>query len=130
MSRKAKGINAERELVHFFQKEGWSAVRIAGSGSSKYPSPDVLASNNQRRVAIECKTLKKGKKYFTESEINQLNEFSFKFGTESWIGMKFKGQPWYFLNLEDLEKTGKNLAISIELAQTKGLSFEELIEKF
>jgi len=129
MSRKSKGINAERELVHLFQQNEWSAVRIAGSGSSKYPSPDVLASNNQRKVAIECKTLKRGKKYLTEIEIGQLREFSFKFGTESWIGMKFKGQPWYFLNLEDLEKTGKNLAISVELARKKGLNFEELIEK-
>ena len=129
MSRKSKGTNAERELVHLFQANGWSAVRIAGSGSSKYPSPDVLASNAIRRVAVECKTLGRDKKYFTEDDLGQLKEFSVKFGTESWIGMRFDNQPWYFLNLEDLEKTGKNWAISLELAQQKGLKFEELIEK-
>ena len=129
MSRKSKGINAERELVHLFQREGWSSVRIAGSGSSKYPSPDVLASNALRRLAIECKTLKKGKKYFSEEDIEQLKQFSHKFGTESWIGIKFGGLPWYFLSLEDLEKTGKNMAISVDLAQKKGLKFEDLIEK-
>ena len=129
MSRKSKGINAERELVHLFQQSGWSAVRIAGSGSSKYPSPDVLASNAIRRVAIECKTLKEGKKYFSEEDIDQLRQFAHKFGTESWIGMKFKGLPWYFLSLDDLEKTGKNMAISVGLAQKKGLKFEDLIGK-
>ncbi|MBW2963675.1 Holliday junction resolvase [Candidatus Woesearchaeota archaeon] len=129
MSRKSKGINAERELVHLFQSNGWSAVRIAGSGSSKYPSPDVLASNALRRLAIECKTLKEGKKYFSEEDIGQLKEFATKFGTESWIGIKFGGMPWYFLSLEDLEKTGKNMAISVDLAQKKGLKFENLIGK-
>lgn len=129
MSRKSKGINAERELVHLFQQNGWSSVRIAGSGSSKYPSPDVLASNAIRRIAIECKTLKEGKKYFSEEDIDQLKQFSSKFGTESWIGMKFGRMPWYFLSLDDLEKTGKNMAISTDLAQKKGLKFEELIEK-
>ncbi|MCK4589240.1 MAG: Holliday junction resolvase [Nanoarchaeota archaeon] len=129
MSRKSKGINAERELVHLFQQNGWSSVRIAGSGSSKYPSPDVLASNALRRVAIECKTLTRTKKYFSSEDIEQLKEFSRKFGTESWIGIRFKGMPWYFLSLEDLEVTGKNMAISVVLAQRKGLKFEELIER-
>lgn len=129
MSRKSKGINAERELVHLFQQNGWSAVRIAGSGSSKYPSPDVLASNVMRRVAIECKTFKGTKKYFSGSDIEQLKEFASKFGTESWIGIKFNNLPWYFLTLEDLEVTGRNMAISVDLAQKKGLKFEDLIEK-
>ena len=129
MSRKSKGINAERELVHLFQQNDWSAIRVAGSGSSKYPSPDVLAGNALRRLAIECKTLNRTKKYFSEEDIDQLKQFARKFGTESWIGMKFKGMPWYFLNLEDLEKTGKNMAISVDLAQKKGLKFEDLIEK-
>ena len=61
MSRKSKGINAERDLIHkFWNVEGWSAVRVAGSGSMKYPSADVLATNKLRRLAIECKTSKKG----------------------------------------------------------------------
>lgn len=129
MSRKSKGINAERELVHLFQQNGWSAIRIAGSGSSKYPSPDVLASNALRRVAIECKTLSRTKKYFSNNDIEQLKEFSHKFGTESWIGIRFKGMPWYFLSLDDLEVTGRNLAISVDLAKRKGLLFEDLVEK-
>ncbi|MFC1801726.1 Holliday junction resolvase Hjc [Nanoarchaeota archaeon] len=129
MSRKSKGINAERELVHLFQQNGWSAVRIAGSGSSKYPSPDVLASNALRRVAIECKTLSRDKKYFSTDDVDQLKQFSQQFGTESWIGIRFKGLPWYFLSLEDLEVTGRNLAISVDLARKKGLKFEDLVEK-
>ena len=53
MSRKSKGINAERSLIHKFWAHNWAAIRVAGSGSSKYPSPDVLAGNNLRKLAIE-----------------------------------------------------------------------------
>ncbi|MBU0457271.1 MAG: Holliday junction resolvase Hjc [Nanoarchaeota archaeon] len=128
MNRKAKGTNGERELIKFFNESGtWSAIRSAGSGSSRYPSPDVLAANAIRRLAIECKTTKDKKKYFQEDEIEQLQTFSQKFGAESWIGVRFPNQPWYFLMLEDLEKTGKGWAISLELAERKGLLIEELI---
>ena len=59
MSRKSKGINAERELIHLFWKtNSWTAVRIAGSGSSKYPCPDILAANISRKIAIEAKSTK------------------------------------------------------------------------
>ena len=56
MSRKSKGINAERELIHIFWKtKSWAACRVAGSGAIKYPAPDVLAGNGNILLAIECK---------------------------------------------------------------------------
>lgn len=129
MNRKRKGINAERELIHlFWQTENWAACRIAGSGSSQYPSADVLASNNSRKIAIEAKITKDNTKYFPDDEINQLTIFAKRFGAEPWIAVKFKGLNWLFLGLEDLEKTNNNYVISAESAKLKGLSFEELIK--
>ena len=55
MDKKAKGTRGERELVKAFNENGWVCIRVAGSGSSRYPSPDILAGNAMRRVAIECK---------------------------------------------------------------------------
>jgi holliday junction resolvase Hjr len=127
INRKAKGTNAERELVKFFNESGWGAIRIAGSGSSKYPSPDILAGNAQRRLAIECKVTKDNKKYFQSKEIEQLNTFSQKFGSESWIGIKFAQEKWYFIMLEDLKKTGSCFLASLELIKRRGLTAEELI---
>ncbi len=124
---KAKGSKGERELVAFFNEQGWACCRIAGSGSSKYAAPDVLAGNAIRRVAIECKVTKDKKKYFSVAEIEQLRSFSQKFGAESWVGVKFGSLPWYFVMLEDLEPTGKNLAVSVELAQRRGMTKEELV---
>ena len=75
MSLKSKGINAERELVHMFWGENWACLRIAGSGSIKYPSPDLLVGNSLRRLAVECKTTKDSKKYFEKNhESGEVNK--------------------------------------------------------
>src|SRR3989338_4073941 len=107
ISQKAKGTQGERELVRFFNEAGWSAIRVAGSGSSRYPSPDILAANATRRVAIECKVTKDLKKYFPEDEVAQLQTFSRTFGAEGWIGIKFPSQSWYFILVEQLQRSGK-----------------------
>ena len=129
VNRKAKGTRGERELVKFFNESGWACIRTPGSGSSSYPSPDILAGNAIRRVAIECKMTKEKKKYFDNAEIAQLQEFSQKFGAESWIGVKFGREQWYFMMLEDLENTGNCLAASLEQAKRKGLTATELLGK-
>lgn len=131
MSLKSKGINAERELIHLFWKtDSWAACRIAGSGSSRYPSADVLASNAVRRLAIEAKITKDHYKHFGKEEIEDLRTFATRFGAEAWIAVKFKGNDWFFLTLEDLQETGENYSIPLELAKRRGLSFNELIGKF
>lgn len=127
MSSKKKGINAERELIHMFWKNGWAAIRVAGSGSSRYPSPDILAGNNLRKLAIECKSISGSNKYLSFESIDQIEKFSKKFGAESWIGMRFDNVGWFFLTLEDIVKVGKTYKISKEIAKERGLLFEELI---
>lgn len=128
MSSKSKGSNAERELIHLFWQTGtWAACRVAGSGSSQYPSADIIASNSKRRIIIEAKVTKEQSKYFDNEEIAQIREFISKFGAEAWIAVKFKGCCWYFLPLDSLEKAKNSFMISSEMAKTKGLTFEELV---
>lgn len=127
MSRKSKGINAERELIHLFWKNKWASIRVAGSGSMRYPSADVLATNKLRRLAIECKSSKDKAKYLTEDGIKQLKTFSELFNAEPWVGVRFNNEEWYFLSIEDIKITKKNYLISLDLAKKKGLLFNELI---
>jgi len=128
MSLKSKGINAERELIHrFWNTNSWVAVRIAGSGSMKYPSPDILASNKLRKLAVECKVTKENKKYFEKKSIFALKKFAENFGAEPWIAIKFKGYDWYFISLEDMMETGNNFIVDINTAKSKGLLFEEMV---
>jgi len=130
MSRKSKGINAERELIHLFWKYKWAACRVAGSGSSRYPSPDVLAGNGARQLAIECKASKNSSKYLTSKEIMELREFSILYGAEAWVGIRFDKMEWYFLALDELKKTGKSYSATVDLVKRKALTFEELIGNF
>ncbi|MBD3309748.1 Holliday junction resolvase [Candidatus Woesearchaeota archaeon] len=130
MSRKSKGCNAERELIHLFWNNDWGAVRVAGSGSIGWPSPDVLASNRLRKLAIECKASRGKYKYLTKEEVSQLREFSSRFGAEPWIGVKFNNKGWFFLNPEDLKETQKHFVVDTCTAKSKGLSFEEVIKGF
>jgi Holliday junction resolvase len=127
MKAKAKGSNAERELIHAFWKHGWAAIRTAGSGSNHYPSPDIIAGNALRRIALECKATREIKQYLTKKEVDELKEYSQKFGAEPWIAVKFDRVDWFFVPAEDLECTGTSLALGLAEAKMKGLAFEDLI---
>jgi len=124
---KVKGTRGERELVALFWENEWSAHRIAGSGSSKYDSPDVIAGKGERKIAIEAKVTKETTKYLTKKEIISLQHFSRVFGAEPWVAIKFQKKDWLFLNIEDLDQTEQNYKISAINAEKKGLLFEELI---
>lgn len=128
MSRKSKGIAAERELIHNFWERGWAAIRVAGSGSIKYPCPDLLVGNGVRRLAIECKTTKTTKKYFTKEKITELKQFSIVFGAEPWIAIKFTGLGWFFISTNNLKEKNKSFMVSIKIIRKKGLQLNELIK--
>ncbi len=130
INKKAKGTAGERELVHKFWKNGWACIRTAGSGSMKYPSPDLIAGNSIRKLAIECKVINSRVKYIKKAEIKELIEFSRKFGAESYVAVKFNDKNWYFLSIDDLNESEENYVINIELAKRKGLLFEEIIDNF
>ena len=130
MSVKSKGINAERDLIHKFWSENIPALRVAGSGSSRYPSPDILAGNRSRKLAIEAKTTKENKKYLKKDEVSELKKFSELFGAEPWIAVKFKGVEWLFLPLEEIIETKKCFLVNIEIVKRRGVLFEELVRSF
>ena len=128
MANKAKGSNAERELLHMFWQRGFAALRSAGSGSMKYPGPDLIASNKSRILAIECKSTKKKKKYLSKEDINQLVEFCNAFGAEPWFAVRFTRKDWLFLSPEDIEKTENGYVIDYKVAERRGLLLDELIK--
>ncbi len=128
MSKKSRGINAERDLIKKFWANGWAAMRAAGSGSQQYPSPDIIVGREGRRFAIESKLTTEKRKYFPREEIRDLEYFASTFGAEPWLAVKFKGKEWYFFHPEDLIQTEKSYLATEDLASMKGILFEELIE--
>jgi len=127
---KIKGTKAERDILELFWKTGsWAAIRAPGSGSARFPSPDILAGNAHRKIAIECKSTQKKAQYLSKREIKQLQEFSTLFNAEPWIAVKFGRKGFFFLPIEDLKETDKFLVFTLAMAERKGLRFDDLIGK-
>ena len=131
MSSKKKGSRLERELFHMFWKQkGWCGLRVAGSGSTTLPAPDLIVGNGSRVLAIECKS-GKGRRDIKKEQVDELKIFAKLFGAEPWIGVRFDNMPWHFLQLEKLGKSkGKNYFVDSKLVVSNGIKFEELIGKY
>lgn len=104
-------------------------MRAPASGSQRNPSPDVLAGNNVRRLAIEAKLTTDKAKYFTRQEVEELTKFAAVFGAEPWLAVKFPRTPWTFFTPESAVETTKSYVVTKERAASFGITFEELIEK-
>jgi Holliday junction resolvase len=128
MSRKSKGMNAEREIIKLFWTAGWAPLRVAGSGVARMPCPDVIAGNGMRRIAIEAKSSKSAAVYIPIPDVKELERFALMFGSEAWIGVRFNNEPWYFLRPIEIRLTESSYTISLEDAKANGKLFAQLIE--
>lgn len=128
---KQKGSRVERELVKMLWDADCAAMRApASGGATKKPLPDIIAGNGRIYLAIEVKTTSADHIYITSEKIKGLKEFSEIFGAEPFLGAKFKNKKWRFVHMDDLVKTrGENYKVTVDLAFSKGLEFDELIGK-
>ena len=127
--KKDKGLNAERELVHLLWENGFAALRIAGSGSTKYPSPDVIAIKAKRILLIECKATINDIKYLTQKEIEELKEVATIMGGEPWVGIRVNRKDWFFVPAEELQETKKHFVVNETIQKLKGFTIKEIIEE-
>ena len=130
MSSKQKGSNAERELIHlFWATKEWTACRVAGSGSMKYPAPDIIANKAGISLAIECKSTAQNNQYLEKREVKELISFAEMSGARPLIAVRFNRKQWRFLDPVDLGSTEQNFVVTLALAERRGLTFEELTRK-
>ena len=101
MSSKSRGCEYERKLVHLLRKMGFTALRVAGSGSMPYPLPDIVASDGKRVIAIEVKSSRKNCVYLRGKDLNNLLEFSSSFGAEPFFAIH-TSDGWFFKKAEEL----------------------------
>jgi len=128
MNLKAKGSRTERELLHMFNKENFTPMRAAGSGSTTLPCADLVVAGRGRILAIECKS-GKGKRYIEKKQVDELVEFSKNFNAEPWIATRFDNNEWWFIEIDVLKKSkGGNYMISLEESKRIGRTFEEILE--
>lgn len=102
MSRKSRGCQYERKLVHLLHDMGFYSVRVAGSGCMKYPSPDLVASNGSRLIAFEVKSSQGDRVYLKQKDVDDLLEFSDGFKAEPWFAVHFVGKGWFYKPAREL----------------------------
>ncbi len=126
MSNKAKGSNAERELVRLFTENGWRAARIAGSGVNDDSPCDLIAAKaGKKGYTIEAKSSKKDSIYITKQQIEDFVLFSNQLGLTPVIAVRFTYDGWIFLKPQFLKDTGKFWVVSRDLAKQHGHRFSQ-----
>ena len=107
-----KGSRNERELVNLLWDSGFAVMRSPASGSGrKHPQPDILASDGNLIVGIECKSSSGNKVYIKKNEVKKLEEFCNAFGCDPLIGVRFDRKGWLFVSPKECEKTEKSYKI-------------------
>lgn len=120
-----KGMKFERDLIHMLWENGYAALRTAGSGAARYPTPDVVAGNGSNFIALEVKKRSSLPVYLTENEVRELVMFSNLFGANAYIAVKIPRKEWKFIDIEQLKK-GKSYRVDEEVYST-GMDFENVI---
>lgn len=127
-----RGAQEERELARMLIEDGFAAMRAPASGSkATYPLPDLVAGSSSRGLhyAFQVKTTKRGRVYIPRGSIDQLVEFSQRFGCQPIVALKFKGKrrPWVFLRPNQLETTpSRNYKITLKEALRGGVDLKTL----
>jgi holliday junction resolvase Hjr len=128
MKNKSKGSNAERELLFKLYDRGFAVVRVAGSGCSTLPTPDIIAVKNKLTIAIECKTKKGEYLNIKESQIQELITWENMAKCKSYVAWRVSKDCWYFIDIYSLNKTNKAHSIKKKEIIEKGLIFEDFIK--
>ncbi len=119
MARYRKGANAERELIRLFFDLGFSVVRVAGSGKTALPAPDILALKEGKTLAIECKAWKASHLAIPIEQVEELSAWGKRAGIDVFIAWKIPLKGWFFLTPDQFNKTGKNYIVSRKTAFKK-----------
>ncbi len=121
MGKYRKGAGAERELIHKLFSLGFSVARIAGSGSTSLPSPDIIALTPEKRLAIECKFWNSDYLHIPVDEMEQLAGWAGRAGTEMFVAWKIPNKGWFFLLPTHFNKNKKNFTVSKKNAMKFGI---------
>ncbi len=106
-NRYRRGADFERELISLFWEVGWSAVRAAGSGTTAYPVPDVVAFGQEQAYVIECKTTAKDRLSLKAAATN-LARFTEGTDAVGLIAIKFLRRGFRFYYLDWLARKGSH----------------------
>ena len=122
MERYKKGANAERELIHTLFKMGFSVARVAGSGATSLPCPDILALKPEKQLAFECKAWAQSYLTIADAQMQELQQWSKQAGVDFYVAWKVPRKGWIFLKPRHFNKTAKGYCVSQKHALRNGIN--------
>lgn len=121
-----KGARAERELIDYFDKNGFSVIRAAGSGVSSL-CPDILVFKRGMQYAIESKAWEKESLAIDKNQFLGLKRWEENTGITAYVAWRRNREPWQFLPLALFEENEKSFSISWKKAELMGKKLEEFL---
>jgi len=122
-----KGANAERELIHTLFDKGFAVLRVAGSGVSPLPSPDVVALRSGRILAFECKAWKASSLAIPIKDMEDEMGWARTAGADFFVAWKIPREGWLFVRPQHFHKTLKNYMLSLEAAKMHTTTLEVIM---
>ncbi|MBU1120669.1 MAG: Holliday junction resolvase Hjc [archaeon] len=122
-----KGANAERELLHILWEKGFAVVRIAGSGGTTLPAPDIVALSRKKRLAFECKAWNSAYLNIPLKQMDELIGWGKKAGANVFIAWKIPNKGWLFLPPKTFSKKASNYTISKKKAFSKAINLNVIV---
>ena len=105
MNSYRKGSNAEREIIKILDKNGFTSIRIAGSGNNN--KPDIISWSGKKHIALECKVTSKKLKYVDKNEVLEFFNFCRRFNVDGWYAIKFNRYGWRFIPIASISGNRK-----------------------
>lgn len=121
-----KGSRAERELITYFSKNGYSVVRAAGSGVNSL-SPDLLLFKRGNQYAIEAKAHETENLGIDREQFLNLKKWEENTGITTLIGWRRNREDWLFIPLSVFKENVKTFTINWESAKMAGRKKEMLV---
>jgi Holliday junction resolvase len=129
MTRYQKGANAERELIHILWENGFAVVRVAGSGKTALPAPDLIALNREKKLAFESKAWSSEHLSIPREQMDELAKWSGIAGAEFYIAWKVPHKGWLFLKKEMFNANEKNYTLPKHIAMNKAIDLNIILGK-
>jgi len=120
-----KGSRVEREVLDYFVRQGFCAIRAAGSGVSS-ESPDIMAFKRGRQYVFEVKAHEGMNLSVKKEQIILLKQWEEVAQMTAYVVWKRRNCQPLFIPLGAMKQCEASFTISLEKAESMGFKKEDL----
>jgi Holliday junction resolvase len=120
-----KGSRVEREIMDYFVRQGFCAIRAAGSGVSSL-SPDFLAFKKGRQYIFEVKAHEGMNLSVKKDQIALLKQWQEVAQMTPFVVWKRRNREPIFIPINVMKENAGSFTISLESAEMNGFKKEDL----